>query len=130
MLSAALLLVLLGLLLSVATTFMWFRLARLVAIPNNRTAFLLGWVSAGALGVASFMSAGAGVLSGLLGGLAILGSTFLLGLYTLGKQGVGNPISVGDTAPQFEAIDDQGNTFSSASLTGTPTLVKFFRGHW
>ena len=60
----------------------------------------------------------------------MVGSLFFLGLYALRKQGVGNPISLGDTVPSFEAPDDQGGTYNSEALIGTPTLVKFFRGHW
>ena len=60
----------------------------------------------------------------------MVGGLFFLGLYALRKQGVGNPILVGDTVPSFEAPNDQGETYNSDALIGTPTLVKFFRGHW
>jgi len=130
MLGTALLLGLLGLLTFAVTTVSWFRRASMVAIPDNRVAFLTAWALGGLLGLASFFASGAGWLSGVSGGLAVAGSVFLLGLYTLRKQGVGNPIAVGDTAPEFEAQDDQGTTYSSAALAGSPTLVKFFRGHW
>ena len=130
MLGTASLLGLLGLLTFAVTTVSWFRRASMVAIPDNRVAFLTAWALGGLLGLASFFASGAGWLSGVSGGLAVAGSVFLLGLYTLRKQGVGNPISVGDTVPEFEALDDQGATYSSAALAGSPTLVKFFRGHW
>ena len=52
MLSTALLSGILGFLLLVATTFVWFRRAGQVAIPNNRAAFLLGWIGVGADAIA------------------------------------------------------------------------------
>ena len=48
-----------------------------------------------------------------------VGSVFFLGLYTIRKQRADNPISVGDMVPTFEAIDDQGRTFSSNARIGS-----------
>ena len=93
-------------------------------------AFLALWVLAVLLGGVSFFSAGSGWLSGIFGGIAAIGGTFLLGLYALRKQGVGDPITVGDHIPDFESVDGDGTIFNSSTLAGTPTLVKFFRGHW
>ena len=112
------------------TTTVWFLRARRVAIPDSRLAFLLGWAGGGLLGAASLVSPGFSWLSALLGSLSLVGGLFFLGLYALRKQGVGNAISVGDMAPSFDAVDDQGATYKSEALVGTPTLVKFFRGHW
>ena len=130
MLDTAALLGLGGISLLAVTTTVWFLRAKRVAIPDSRLAFLLGWVSAGVLGAAAFVSPGANWLSGVFGSLSLVGSLFFLGLYALRKQKAGSPISVGDVVPTFEASDDQGGTYTSEALIGTPTLIKFFRGHW
>ena len=79
MLSIAVLLGLGGVVLIVATTTVWFLRASRVAIPDSRLVFLVGWAGGGLLGAASFASSGAGWLSGLFGGLALLGGLFFLG---------------------------------------------------
>ncbi len=119
-----------GISLFTITTTVWFLRAKRVAIPNNRLTFLLGWTSAGLLGAVSFVNPEAGWLSGLFGGLSLVGSLMMLSLYALGKQKGGNSIMVGDRFPVFEALDDQERNFTSDALIGTPTLIKFFRGHW
>ena len=49
----------------------------------------------------------------------------------IGKQKTGDgAIRVGATIPAFSALDEHNQTFESASLAGTPALIKFFRGHW
>jgi hypothetical protein len=62
--------------------------------------------------------------------MASLGGVMLLGLYALRKQGAGDAIAVGDSLPVFSALDGEGAVFESASLAGSPVLLKFFRGHW
>lgn len=119
-----------GIIVLAITTAAWFFRASRVAIPDNRLMFLLGWAGGGLLGAIGILSPGANWLSALFGGLSLVVGVFFLGLYVLRKQGVGNPILVGDTVPSFEAINDLGETYSSEALIGTPTLVKFFRGHW
>lgn len=113
-----------------STTAVWFIRAMRVDIPDSRWSFLLGWASAGLLGAASFASSGASWLSGIFGSLSLLGSLMMLSLYALGKQKGSNSIKVGDVIPAFESLDDEGQTYSSQTLIGTPTLIKFFRGHW
>ena len=39
-------------------------------------------------------------------------------------------LNVGEKIPAFTAPDDNDVEFDSASLAGTRTLIKFFRGHW
>ena len=119
-----------GIIVLAITTAAWFFRASRVAIPDNRLMFLLGWARGGLLGAIGILSHGANWLSAIFGGLSLVVGVFFLGLYVLRKQGVGNPILVGDTVPSFEAINDLGETYSSEALIGTPTLVKFFRGHW
>jgi hypothetical protein len=120
----------LGLVILVVTTALWFRLTTKVAIPDNRTAFLMFWGLAAVLGVSSFFGDNPGWLSGTLGTLATLGGAVLLVLYLLRKQGVGKPISVGDKIPAFSGVNDQGMEFDSSGMSGSPILLKFFRGHW
>lgn len=130
MLSSATLLGALGLTMFMVATVSWFRRARRVAIPDSRFVFLGLWALAGILGALALLSAETSWLSVLLGVLATVGSFGILGLYAFRKQGVGDPISVGDRIPDFEAATDQSLTFKSSELTGTPTVMKFFRGHW
>ena len=120
----------LGLAVMVVTTAMWFRLMANVAIPDNRTTFLMLWGLAAVLGVGSFFGNNPGWLSGTFGALASLGGAGLLILYMLRKQGVGEPISVGDKIPAFSGVNEQGMEFDSSDMSGSPTLLKFFRGHW
>lgn len=43
----------------------------------------------------------------------------------------GNPVPVGDKAPDFELKDTQGKAHTLASLTKDgPALIIFYRGHW
>lgn len=119
-----------GLILLVLTTTAWFRLAMRVAIPDNRLPFLFFWGLAAILGAASFFSTGSGWLSGIVGTVAMLGGGGLLVLYLLRKQGAGDTISVGDRIPEFSASDETGTVIESSQFVGSPTLIKFFRGHW
>ena len=130
MINAALMFGLGGLVVFVSMTVLWFRRAHQVAIPSNRSVFLIGWAGAGALGAVCLFSAEATWLSYIFGGLALFGGLSMLSLYALGTQKAGNPIMVGDRVPAFAAPDDQGQIFNSDALLGTPTLLKFFRGHW
>lgn len=130
MLTNAAIIAVLAIVIFIFTTIAWLKRARAVAIPDNRLAFLLLWSLATLLGIASFFSAGAGWLSGIFGAVATLGGSMLLGLYVLRKQGAGDTISIGDRIPIFSALDGEGEVFDSASLNGSPVLLKFFRGHW
>ena len=130
MLNTAILLGGLGLTMFVVATVTWFQRARQVAIPDSRAVFLGLWALAGILGLLSLLSAETNWLSVLLGILATLGSIAMLGLYAFRKQGAGDSISVGDRIPDFESVTDQGLSFKSSELDGSPYLVKFFRGHW
>lgn len=120
----------LGLLVFVSTSVAWFRRIQRVAIPDNRLAFLGFWLLAILLGVTSFYSSGASWLSGVFGGVATLGGGMFLTLYALGGQRASHPIAVGDQVPSFSAVDGNRLAFDSASLSGAPVLLKFFRGHW
>ena len=125
------LLSLVALALAVGTVTLWFYLTRQVSLPENRTFFVIAFLSAAALGVAAYIK-GTSLLGGLPPALAIviglfLPFTILVSPQTLDTSKV---ITVGDTIPHFTAIDDRGETFDSASLDGQLVLIKFFRGHW
>ena len=120
----------LGLVILVITTALWFRLTAKVAIPNNRTAFVMLWGLAAVLGVCSFFGVNPGWLSSILGILASLGGAVLLILYLLRKQGVGESISVGNKIPAFSGVNEHGMEFDSSSMSGAPIMLKFFRGQW
>jgi len=130
MLNNATLISMVAIAISVITTGAWFRAAYRVAIPDKRAAFLIFWVLSAVLGVASFYAAGVTGTSQTLGTVATLIGVSLLILYSLGGQRSEQAISVGDQIPQFSALDGTGQTFDSVSLSGTPLLLKFFRGHW
>ena len=102
----------------------------LVAIPDDRTLFVVVFLLPLALGITAFVRR-----TRWYGGIAaVLGAgigLFLLAMTAISPQQVAdNPIRVGDTLPSFSVLDDQGNRFSSDALAGTPVLVKFFRAHW
>ena len=59
------------------------------------------------------------------------GGMFFAFTVAIGKQKVGDrAIRVGDTIPDFTALDEFGQTFDSSALAGHPVLIKFFRAHW
>jgi peroxiredoxin len=39
-------------------------------------------------------------------------------------------LAVGNSLPDFELTDSNGNLFSSAELAGSPAVVMFYRGNW
>ena len=60
-------------------------------------------------------------------GIALL----LIFLTATGAQKLANDgIDIGDSIPSFQALQDNGEEFNSASLAGSRVLIKFFRGHW
>ena len=130
MFTSATILAVLAVAVLVLTTAAWFKRASQVAVPDNRLGFLISWSLATLLGAASLFSADAGWFSMILASIATLGGVMLLGLYVLRKQGAGDTISIGARIPAFSALDEHGVAFDSASLSGSPVLLKFFRGHW
>ena len=107
----------------------WFRQAMRVALPENRVPFVAWMIAGGAL-------AGVGLvldsswLATTLAALGILGAVFVLGTVAISRQKTTGAIAVGDTIPTFQTLDEDGEPFRSASLAGSPVLLKFFRGHW
>ena len=119
-----------ALVIAVACAVTWFRLANQVGLPENRTAFVLVWLTAVALGVAAFVK-GPGWIGGIAAVPAIVIGLFLPFTVSISRQEVASSgIQVGETIPHFIAPDDRGETFDSANLSGHPVLIKFFRAHW
>jgi len=119
-----------GLAVAVVTWLLWFRQANIVAIPEDRTLFVIAFGLAAVIGVAAFV-VGTRWYGGIPSVLAILMGLFLpFTIWVSPQQVADNPIRVGDTIPNFTALDDASNRFNSADLAGAPTLIKFFRGHW
>ena len=93
---------------ALATTWLWFRAARLVEIPENRIVFIAFWVAAIGLGVATFVrrTRWFGAIPAVLG--AAIGA-FLLFTIGISRQEVGTTgIQVGQTIPAFQAVDRNG----------------------
>ena len=130
MLNNAITVSLVAIAISLITTGAWALAARRVAIPKNRAVFLLFWTLSAALGVASFYSAGVTGVSQALGAIAVVLGLSMLILYSLGGQRAEHAILVGDQIPSFSALDGTGQNFDSTGLSGSPVLLKFFRGHW
>ena len=75
----------------------WTRALKRVAIPEDRTPFILLWFVGGALGVIALLQGESGVLLQLPAWFAVVVSTFLLFLVSISKQKVGDgAIRVGD----------------------------------
>jgi len=117
-------------LIAVATTVVWFRLADQVAIPEDRTLFIIFFFFGPVAGIAAFVLGtrwygGVAAIPGI-----VIGLFLPFTVYISPQQVAENPIRVGDQIPHFSAIDDEGKRFESDALAGTPVLIKFFRAHW
>ena len=119
-----------ALLLALACVALWSNQVQKVDIPENRTLFVVGFLSAAALGVAAFVK-GTSWLGAIPAVFAILIGGFVPFSISISAQEVAaHGIEVGQTMPQFAALNDKGELFDSASLQGHPVLIKFFRAHW
>lgn len=120
----------LALVLAFTTVALWFRQIEQVAIPEDRSVFIFFFLCAVALGIASFVvgtrwfGAVAAIFAIFIGSL--LPFTVAISSQELSREA----ISVGDTIPQFTALDEHGQLFDSRSLAGHIVLIKFFRAHW
>jgi hypothetical protein len=114
----------------VATLGFWFRGIERVALRGRRGQVLGVMISA--LGAALIaLTWHPGWLGGGAAVLALLLSSIFLALAGLSRQERRHPtVGVGDPMLEFDAVDAEGSTWSSASLAGRPYLLKFFRGHW
>ena len=120
----------LALVVAAATVALWFRQIGQVDIPEDRTTYVIFFLSAAALGVGAFV-AGVRWFGGVAAALAIIIGSFFPFTVAISRQEVAaNSIRVGDSIPMFSALDENGETFESKTLAGKPVLIKFFRGHW
>jgi hypothetical protein len=120
----------LALVLAVMCAAVWSYHIRQVDIPENRTAFVVVFLAAWALGAAAFVK-GTAWYGGVAAGFALFISTLLPFTIAISSQETSaRAIQVGDTIPRFTAVDDSGGLFYSDSLHGHIVLIKFFRAHW
>ena len=108
-------------------TVRWFWRAWQVNVPPAPYAYLATW----AVGTVLAAIALAQDLGTTAAGVALGVGFFVLYFVSTGAQKVADSsVAVGDTLPAFTATDEHDATFDSASLAGSPFLLKFFRGHW
>ena len=123
-------LALLALIVALGCTLFWFNQARHVSLPDDRTIFVLIWLSAVAMAVTALVRR-PGWIGGIAAVPAIVIGLFLPFTVSISEQILPpNAIQVGDTIPRFSAPDDRGEVFDSERLRGNPVLIKFFRAHW
>ena len=117
--------------LAVGTATLWFYLTRQVNLPDDRTGFVVAWLTAAALGVLAYIK-GTSLLGGIPPAIAMVIGLFLPFTVSISEQTLdtNKAIAVGDTIPHFTALDGKGESFDSASLHGHLVLIKFFRAHW
>ena len=117
--------------LAVGTVTLWFYLTRQVNLPDDRTGFVVAWLTAAALGVFAYVK-GTSLLGGIPPAIAMVIGLFLPFTVSISEQTLdaNKAIAVGDTIPHFTALDGKGESFDSASLRGHLVLIKFFRAHW
>jgi len=122
---------LLALALAFGTVALWSYLIRQVSIPEDKTAFIVAFVSAAVLGVTALVK-GTSLPGAVPAVLAVFIGCLLPFTMSIAPQVVvvADVIKVGDTLPHFTAPDDRGQIFDSKSLYGHLVLIKFFRAHW
>ena len=120
----------LALAVAAVTVALWFRQIDQVDIPEDKTAYVIFFLFAAALGVGAFV-AGTRWFGGVAAALAIIIGSFFPFTVAISRQEVAaDAIRVGDAIPAFSALDENGELFESKTLAGKPVLIKFFRGHW
>ena len=120
----------LALVVAAVTVVLWFRQINQVDIPEDKTAYVIFFLFAAALGVGAFVT-GTRWFGGVAAALAIIIGSFFPFTVAISPQEVApDAIRVGDSIPVFSALDENGELFESKTLAGKPALIKFFRGHW
>ena len=117
--------------LAAGTAAVWFYLTSQVNLPDDRTGFVIAFLSAAVLGAVAFVK-GVSIAGALPPALAIFVGLLLPFTIYVSPQTLdtARAIKVGDTIPRFTATDGRGKAFDSASLNGHLVLIKFFRAHW
>ena len=116
--------------LAAVTAGLWFRQVGAVALAEDRALFVVSYLTAFGLGVGAFL-AGTRWFGAVPALIAIAIGGFFPFSVAISRQEVATTgIQVGETIPRFEALNRSGESFDSASLSGQPVLMKFFRGHW
>lgn len=114
----------------VLVTFLWFRKISAVNVPRNRIPYFGVMLVAAVLGIAAFMFDTSWV-GGLPAGLGIFLGLMFPALRLQSSQDKNTPsVTVGQPVLNFTALDDKGESFNLETMTGSPYLLKFFRGHW
>lgn len=122
---------LLAALLAASTAWYWFHLTREVALPEDRTGFVVVFLVSVCLGVLAIVKRTSWV-GAVPPVFAILVGLFLPATMMISEQVVARDVAieVGDRIPRFTSIEDSGAEFDSRSLNGHLVLIKFFRAHW
>ena len=114
-----------------ATTAYWCYLVDEVALPADRSLFVVLFLLAAVLGVLALVkrTSWLGAVPPLL---AIVIGLFFPVTMSVSEQIVARDtvIEVGDTVPRFTSVDGSGDAFDSRVLNGHLVLIKFFRAHW
>lgn len=119
-----------ALVVALACLWLWFRAIEQVDLPKDRTAYVVVFLTAAALGVGAFVK-GPGWIGGMAAAPAIIIGLFFPFSVAISRQEVAtNAIQVGATIPHFTAVDEHGELFDSESLHGHLVFIKFFRGYW
>lgn len=108
----------------------WMTMIKQVQLEKGR--WLLRLLAGTSMVVAGLAFAlGVELFGGILAGVAMGVSILFLVLSSLSRQSSNTPaVAVGQPMLEFSAPDENGEIFDSASLSGKPILLKFFRGHW
>ena len=119
-----------GLSVVIVTWAVWLKKALNQAVPNNLTGLVAGMLLG--LGLTSFAFAfQTSLLSSVIAAIAFVLGAFWCASAVFGGQRTGVPkIIVGQPLPAFSARNEDGSTFHSSEMDGSPYLLKFFRGHW
>ncbi len=128
--STGLVMAMLGFCLFAANWSFYWGTIQAVAVPLRPRAFQLANVVAVVLASLALTNE-PGALGAILAAIVIPGGamTLYLTMASAMPERVA-AVDVGQRILDFEAVDADGNKFSSASLAGRPYLLKFFRGHW
>ncbi len=119
-----------GLSVVIVTWAVWLKKALNQAVPNNLAGLVAGMLLG--LGLASFAFAfQTSFLSSVIAAIALVLGAFWCASAVFGGQRTGVPnIIVGQPLPAISARNEDGSTFHSSEMDGSPYLLKFFRGHW